>query len=100
MDARAKITAWRDEDNGERPHSSLGYRMPNEFAETLKSSVILLAEGSLSFLSVDVFEWVLSCSDRSARFLRGFWRSYISPAELLKFSSSERAHPVNLPEIP
>lgn len=30
--ARAKITASRDEYNGERPHSSLGYRTPNEFA--------------------------------------------------------------------
>jgi len=40
MDARAKITAWRDEYNGERPHSSLGYRTPHEFAETLKSSVM------------------------------------------------------------
>ena len=39
MDARAKISAWRDEYNGERPHSSLGYRTPNEFAEVLKSSV-------------------------------------------------------------
>jgi putative transposase len=38
-DARAKIRAWRDEYNGERPHSSLGYRTPNEFAEHLKSSV-------------------------------------------------------------
>ena len=39
MDARAKITAWRDEYNGERPHGSLGYRTPNEFAAILKSSV-------------------------------------------------------------
>jgi putative transposase len=39
-DARAKIRAWRDEYNGERPHSSLGYRTPNEFAGTLKSSVM------------------------------------------------------------
>jgi putative transposase len=39
-DARAKITAWRDEYNGERPHSSLGYRTPNEFAAVLKSSVM------------------------------------------------------------
>src|ERR1700685_920750 len=38
-DARAKIRAWREEYNGERPHSSLGYRTPNEFAEHLKSSV-------------------------------------------------------------
>jgi putative transposase len=39
FEARAKIAAWRDEYNGERPHSSLGYRTPNEFAEILKSSV-------------------------------------------------------------
>jgi len=39
-DARAKIATWRNEYNGERPHSSLGYRTPNEFAETLKSSVM------------------------------------------------------------
>jgi putative transposase len=37
-DAREKIAGWRQEYNGERPHSSLGYRTPNEFAETLKSS--------------------------------------------------------------
>jgi putative transposase len=38
-DARDKISRWREEYNGERPHSSLGYRTPNEFAETLRSSV-------------------------------------------------------------
>jgi putative transposase len=32
IDARSKIWAWRDEYNGERPHSSLGGRTPNEFA--------------------------------------------------------------------
>lgn len=40
MDARAKIRAWREEYNGERPHSSLGYRTPNEFAAVLESSVM------------------------------------------------------------
>jgi putative transposase len=40
MDARAKIRAWRDEYNDERPHSSLGYRTPNEFAAILKSSIM------------------------------------------------------------
>jgi putative transposase len=40
MDAGAKITAWRDEYNGERPPSSLGFRTPNEFAAILKSSVV------------------------------------------------------------
>ena len=31
-DARRKIEAWRTEYNGERPHSSLDYRTPDEFA--------------------------------------------------------------------
>ena len=31
---------FRAEYNDERPHSSLGYRTPNEFAETLRSSVL------------------------------------------------------------
>jgi putative transposase len=39
-DARRKITQWKDEYNRERPHSSLGYRTPSEFAEILKSSVL------------------------------------------------------------
>jgi putative transposase len=39
-DAKAKISAWREEYNGERPHSSLGYRTPNEFAAVLDSSVM------------------------------------------------------------
>lgn len=32
FDARRKIAAWRKEYNEQRPHSSLGYRTPNEFA--------------------------------------------------------------------
>src|SRR5437016_4650850 len=32
FDARRKIAAWRKEYNEERPHSSLGYRTPNQFA--------------------------------------------------------------------
>ena len=40
-DARSKIMQWKQEYNGERPHSSLGYRTPNEFAEVLKSSVMI-----------------------------------------------------------
>jgi putative transposase len=32
FDARRKITAWRREYNEERPHSSLGYGTPKEFA--------------------------------------------------------------------
>jgi putative transposase len=33
FDARRKIAAWRKQYNEERPHSSLGYRTPKEFAE-------------------------------------------------------------------
>lgn len=33
-DARAKLARWRDEYNRERPHSSLDYRTPEEFAAT------------------------------------------------------------------
>ncbi len=32
FDARRKIAAWRKEYNEERPHSSLGYKTPSEFA--------------------------------------------------------------------
>ena len=32
FDARRKIAAWRIEYNEERPHSSLGYKTPKEFA--------------------------------------------------------------------
>lgn len=32
-DARRKLEAWRQEYNGERPHSSLDYRTPDEFAK-------------------------------------------------------------------
>jgi len=32
FDARRKIEVWRTDYNGQRPHSSLGYRTPEEFA--------------------------------------------------------------------
>jgi hypothetical protein len=32
FEARRKIAAWKKEYNEERPHSSLGYRTPKEFA--------------------------------------------------------------------
>ena len=38
FDARRKITAWRKEYNEERPHSSLGYRTPQEFAAAMKAA--------------------------------------------------------------
>ena len=33
FDARRKVAAWRKEYNEERPHSSLGYKTPKEFAQ-------------------------------------------------------------------
>ena len=33
FDARRKISAWRTDYNEQRPHSSLGYLTPQEFAE-------------------------------------------------------------------
>ena len=33
-DAKRKIEKWREEYNRERPHSSLGYRTPEEYAKT------------------------------------------------------------------
>src|SRR5215510_2628250 len=36
FEARAKIAAWREEYNEERPHSSLGYRTPAAFAASLE----------------------------------------------------------------
>ena len=38
FDARRKISAWRIEYNEERPHSSLGYRTPKEFATLLRAA--------------------------------------------------------------
>ena len=36
FDARRKVSRWKTEYNEERPHSSLGYRTPNEFAEVCR----------------------------------------------------------------
>src|ERR1700691_5497026 len=38
FDARRKIAAWRTEYNEERPHSSLGYKTPKEFAAAQTTS--------------------------------------------------------------
>ena len=37
-DARQKIEGWREEYNQERPHSSLGYLTPVEFASQIAPS--------------------------------------------------------------
>jgi putative transposase len=41
-EARQKITAWRDEYNQQRPHSSLDYRTPHEFARIFAQSQQLM----------------------------------------------------------
>lgn len=43
-DAQALGTAWRRSYNEERPHSSLGYRTPAEFARTCVASIPAFAE--------------------------------------------------------
>ena len=40
FDARRKVAAWCREYNEERPHSSLGYRTPKEFATSMKAAEI------------------------------------------------------------
>jgi putative transposase len=44
-DARSKITDWRKEYNEVRPHSSLDYRTPNEFAQALRDGGMKNAYG-------------------------------------------------------
>jgi putative transposase len=39
FDARRKISAWRTDYNSRRPHSSLGYRTPEEFAQQWKAAL-------------------------------------------------------------
>ena len=41
-EARRKITSWRHEYNHERPHSSLNYRTPHEFAMNFAGSPNLM----------------------------------------------------------
>ena len=43
VDAQEKIEAWRMEYNHNRPHSSLGYRSPSEFAEQDRTSEVEVA---------------------------------------------------------
>jgi putative transposase len=40
FDARRKIAAWRIEYNERRPHSSLGYRTPKEFATSMRAAKV------------------------------------------------------------
>jgi putative transposase len=37
-DVRSTLATWREEYNCERPHSSLDYRTPQEFRQTLERS--------------------------------------------------------------
>ena len=46
FDARRKIAAWRKEYNEERPHSSLGYKTPKEFAEAQAAGFEIAVRGA------------------------------------------------------
>jgi putative transposase len=48
FDARRKIAAWRKEYNEERPHSSLGYQTPKEFATAQAASFYGAERGARS----------------------------------------------------
>lgn len=54
IDARQKIRAWRTEYNTQRPHSSLGYRTPMEFA-ALRAASPLSAEPEEGISNADPF---------------------------------------------
>ena len=44
VDAKQKIAAWRDEYNSERPHSSLGYRTPEQVCRNTEILSYVLAD--------------------------------------------------------
>src|SRR5271157_5448557 len=46
FDARRKIAAWRTEYNEDRPHSSLGYKTPKEFAQAQAASFYTAERGA------------------------------------------------------
>ena len=50
VQARATIESWRCDYNGERPHSSLDYRTPNEFAALFAHAAEQNATGSLPII--------------------------------------------------
>ena len=45
FDARRKVSAWKTEYNSRRPHSSLAYRTPDEFARPWKAASLSATEG-------------------------------------------------------
>ncbi len=46
FDAWRKIAAWKIEYNEERPHSSLGYRTPKEFAAAQAANFYIAERGA------------------------------------------------------
>jgi hypothetical protein len=54
--ARTTIEAWRSDYNTERPHSSLDYRTPNEFAVLLARTEEQNSIGTLPVAGELIFE--------------------------------------------
>jgi putative transposase len=52
-DARQKINAWREHYNHERPHSSLGYLTPAEFAAAAVASAVAAVKGLCASQTTD-----------------------------------------------
>ncbi len=46
-EAQVIVEAWREHYNGERPHSSLGYLTPDEFAAMMEEGGVASPVGSL-----------------------------------------------------
>ena len=59
FDARRKIAAWRKEYNEERPHGSLGYKTPSEFAAAQAASFYREERGG------EGLQNAIPCSSRS-----------------------------------
>jgi putative transposase len=58
FDAKRKIALWQKEYNEERPHSSLGYKTPKEFAEAQAAAFYTAERGARDSNAV-------SCPSRS-----------------------------------
>jgi putative transposase len=57
FEARRKIGAWRKEYNEERPHSSLGYKTPSEFAAGCAARAVVAGSASVPLAGENLATW-------------------------------------------